>query len=82
MSPIILVSSSSPARVNGPPPKKLDAGTLSAIGKKAVRLYKEAHDGEAPPKHVQYVDGAARHVNSYTSDDVGVLKQAILHVLE
>ena len=60
--------------------KKLDTGTLAAIGKKAARLYREQH-GEAPPKHVQYVDGAARHVNSYTTEDLDVLKNAVQHVL-
>ncbi len=61
--------------------KKLGQGELAAIGKVAARLYREAH-GEAPPKHVQYVDGAARQVNSYTTEDRDILEEAVRAVLE
>ena len=56
--------------------KRLTSGQLAAIGKLAARLYREAH-GEAPHKHLQYVDGAARQVNSYTTADRELLEEAV-----
>ena len=56
--------------------KKLNEYELSAIGKKAARLYRKKH-GRDPPKHAQYVGGAVRDVNSYTTDDRELVEQAV-----
>ncbi len=66
--------------------KELGYGTpdkmeLVAIGRAAARLYREAHGGEAPPKHTQYVEGAACQVNSYTTEDRDILEEAVRAVL-
>lgn len=36
-----------------------------AVGTLLANHYREEHDGEEPPKRTQFVDGAARQVNSY-----------------
>jgi hypothetical protein len=43
-------------------------------------LYQEKY-GEAPSKHKQHVDGAARMINSYMERDRGLLEKAVLAVL-
>ena len=59
---------------------KLGAGQLSAIGKVAASMYREMYD-KNPPKHPQFVDGATRNVNSYTSEDRDILTEAVHAVL-
>lgn len=50
---------------------------LGQIGKITARMYKEANNGEGPPKRTQYVDGAPRQVNSYTTRDLPLIHAAI-----
>jgi hypothetical protein len=54
---------------------------LTRIGKAAASLYR-ARYGTEPPKKEQYVDGATRMVNLYTSENVDVLDSAIKQVLD
>ncbi len=61
--------------------RNLSSAQLQALGKEAAALYREAHEGQAPPKHVQFVDGAARKVNSYTERDRGIVEQAVQKAL-
>ena len=57
--------------------KQLKHADACRVGALAARRYKAIHDAD-PPKHPQWVDGAERSVNSYTSEDremlVSVLK--------
>ena len=55
---------------------KLDRKDAIRVGKITAKLYREKHD-KNPVKHTQYVDGAARHVNSYTEDDLDIIDEAI-----
>ena len=59
---------------------KLDRKDAIRVGKITARLYREKHD-KNPVKHTQYVDGAARHVNSYTEDDLDIIDEAINGIL-
>ena len=54
---------------------------LCKIGKKAIELYRAKHD-RAPPKRLQFVDGAERPVNAYTEADRDVLTHAIVAVMK
>jgi hypothetical protein len=56
--------------------RRLDGGQLAAVGKTAASLYRALH-GQGPPKHLQYVDGAPRNVNSYTTEDRDLLEEAV-----
>lgn len=60
--------------------KKASAGELQKIGKSAVRLYREFY-GDEPVKHTQYVQGAARMVNSYTTEHLDIIDSAINEVI-
>jgi len=55
---------------------KADSGELQKIGKFAAKLYLEKYD-EPPVKHTQYVRGAARKVNSYTTEHIDIIDKAI-----
>ncbi len=48
---------------------------LIRIGKTAAKLYERKH-GKKPSKHEQFVDGASRLVNSYSTDDESLLLEA------
>lgn len=61
--------------------RRLDHADLVAIGRAASRLYREKH-GEKPPKHTQFVDGAARQVSSYFESDRDVLEAAVTSVMQ
>ncbi len=56
------------------------SGQLSKIGKLVAKLYRDEL-GESPVKHTQYVDGAPRNVNSYTSEHLELIDLAINEVL-
>jgi hypothetical protein len=58
----------------------LGHGDLCKIGKKAIELYRAEHD-RAPPKRLQYVDGAERLVNAYTEADRDLLVRAVEAVM-
>lgn len=60
---------------------KASRGQLSLIGRATAALYKAEYD-VLPIKHTQYVDGAPRKVNSYTSEHLELIDQAINEVLE
>ena len=60
---------------------RLSRADLQAVGKRAAKLYRASHDGEAPPKHDQLVDGAVRQVASYFEKDRVILEQAIRDIL-
>ena len=49
---------------------------LQAIGADLSKLYRAKYD-KAPEKHSQFVDGAERKVNSYTTKDQDLMEQAI-----
>lgn len=59
---------------------RLQRGDESRIGREVARMYRE-HYGAEPPKHSQFVDGAVRQVNSYTTSHMGIVQQAISHVM-
>ena len=61
--------------------RNLSSGQFKALGKEAAALYREHHDGQAPPKHIQFVDGAARKVNSYIEKDREIIQQAVRNAL-
>ena len=54
---------------------------LQAIGRAAAQMFREAHDGEGPPKHTQFVDGAARQVSSYFERDRPLLERAVRSIM-
>lgn len=56
-------------------------GQLKSIGRGAAALYR-ARYGKEPPKREQFVDGATRVVNSYSSKDLPILDQAIKAVMD
>lgn len=56
-------------------------GQLKSIGRGAAALYR-ARYGKEPPKREQFVDGATRSVNSYSSKDLPILDQAIKAVMD
>lgn len=56
--------------------RPLRMNEASAVGKILAKLYREAHAGSAPPKRRQYVDGAPRLVNSYTTADRELMHRA------
>ena len=58
----------------------LGHGDLCKIGKKAIELYRAKHDC-APPKRLQFVDGAERLVNAYTEADRDLLVRAVEAVM-
>lgn len=60
--------------------KKANAGQLQKIGKLVVKMYKDIFDCE-PLKHTQYVQGAARLVNSYTTEHLDIIDSAINDIL-
>lgn len=60
--------------------KKANAGELQKIGKLVVKMYKDIFDSE-PLKHTQYVQGAARQVNSYTTEHLDIIDSAINDIL-
>ena len=60
--------------------KQLKHGDSCRVGALAAKRYREAHDGEDPPKHQQWVDGVERKVNSYTEADRAMLV-SVLHDL-
>jgi hypothetical protein len=60
---------------------RLTRAQLIAVGREASRLYRQKYD-EPPPKHVQYVDGAVRHVASYFQKDRALIETAIRDVLD
>ncbi len=55
---------------------KLSHGDACRIGKKAAELYQALHSA-APPKRLQFVDGAERMVNAYTEGDRDLLVEAV-----
>ena len=50
---------------------------LARLGRAVARAYREAHGGEEPPKHKQFVDGAVRLVNSYFHKDRALIEAAV-----
>ena len=50
---------------------------LPALGKAVAHAYRKAHGGENPPKHMQYVDGAPRDVNSYFEKDRALIEECV-----
>ena len=58
----------------------LGHGDLCKIGRKAIELYRAEHDW-APPKRLQFVDGAERLVNAYTEADRDLLVHAVEAVM-
>lgn len=60
---------------------KLDRGDVIRAGRITAALYRDKH-GETPVKHTQYVDGAARQVNSYTENDLDIIDSAIRQAME
>ena len=57
---------------------RFDKGDTQKIGKMVAAAYREKY-GQEPGKHEQFVDGAARLVNSYTERDKGMVEAAILN---
>jgi hypothetical protein len=55
---------------------KLKHGEAVQIGTLVSRQYKEKY-GSPPPKHDQFVDGAVRSVNSYTTHDTDLVVAAV-----
>jgi len=55
---------------------KLKHGEAVQIGTLVSKLYKEKY-GSPPPKHDQFVDGAVRSVNSYTTQDTDLVEASI-----
>ena len=53
------------------------SGDLQKIGKLAAMAYRQAHNGEEPSKHEQWVGGASIRVNSYTERDRALLERVI-----
>jgi hypothetical protein len=49
--------------------KRLSHSDACKVGALAAKRYRKQHDGEDPPKHSQWVDGAERLVNSYSEAD-------------
>ena len=56
-------------------------GELTRIGKVASRLYKQAHEGNSPPKRERFVGGTTRMVCCYGEADLFILDQAIEQVM-
>jgi hypothetical protein len=56
---------------------RFDKSDVGKIGKVVAAAYREKY-GQEPGKHEQFVDGAARLVNSYTERDRGMVEAAIL----
>ena len=56
-------------------------GELTRIGKVASRLYKQAHEGNSPPKRERFVGGTTRMVCCYGEADLSILDQAIEQVM-
>ena len=56
-------------------------GELTRIGKVASRLYKQAHEGNSPPKRERFVGGTTRMVCCYGEMDLPILDQAIEQVM-
>jgi len=56
-------------------------GQYISIGSIAAKLYLDEYN-EPPVKHTQYVGGAARNVNSYTTEHLTIIDEAIKIVLE
>jgi hypothetical protein len=54
---------------------------LVKIGREAARLFREARNGENPPKHDQFVGGASHPVNSYFECDRGIIEEAVRNIL-
>jgi hypothetical protein len=54
---------------------------LIKIGRMLAKRYRDKY-GEEPSKHTQYVDGAARKVNSYTGRDRDLVMEAIEEFME
>ena len=54
---------------------------LQAIGLSMGKLYREKYN-EAPEKHIQFVGGTERKVNSYSAKDKGMMEDAIgMHIV-
>ncbi len=49
--------------------KRLSHSDACKVGALAAKRYRKQHNGEDPPKHSQWVDGAERLVNSYSEAD-------------
>jgi hypothetical protein len=60
---------------------KLTLEEFQTIGKVLLRLYKAAHGNRGPTKHLQFLRGAVRLVNSYYRADTPLMRQAIDEVL-
>jgi hypothetical protein len=52
-------------------------GVDARLGKAVAAAYRNAHAGQDPPRHEQYVDGRVVRVNSYTTADLSVIDPAI-----